>query len=81
MEPGSLKPISQAFYDDFIFFPEDIQLFTDAAPSIGFEGFYQKEWFAGGRPSEFRSFKNSDQYSALFEMYPIILSSLGFLVS
>ena len=34
------------FYDDFHSSPEDLQLFTDAAPSVGFGGYYNGRWFA-----------------------------------
>ncbi len=41
------------FYNDFITQPEDIQLFTDAAPSIGFGGYYGGKWFSSAWPPEF----------------------------
>ena len=41
------------FYDALTTHPDDIQLYTDAAPSIGFGGYYQGRWFASAWPPEF----------------------------
>ncbi|XP_056103256.1 uncharacterized protein LOC130082429 [Rhinichthys klamathensis goyatoka] len=41
------------FYNNLISLPTDIQLFTDAAPSVGFGGFYQGRWFASTWPAQF----------------------------
>ncbi len=38
------------FYSDLVYLPDDIQLFTDAAPSVGFGGYYQGRWFASPWP-------------------------------
>ncbi|XP_049894744.1 uncharacterized protein LOC126386432 [Epinephelus moara] len=59
------------FYDDFITQPEDIQLFTDTAPSTGFGGYYGGRWFASIWPPESRS-----PSSALHELYPIIIAAI-----
>ncbi|XP_038136401.1 uncharacterized protein LOC119780436 [Cyprinodon tularosa] len=58
------------FYDDIIQSASMLQFFTDAAPSVGFGGFFQDRWFAGSWPP---SFTNS-QSSALCEVYPIAVA-------
>ena len=65
------------FYEDAILVPEDLQLFTDAAPSIGFGGFYGGRWFASQWPPEFASlsFESGDS-SALWELYPVVIAAL-----
>ena len=66
------------FYDDFITQPEDIQLFTDAAPSTGFGGYYGGRWFASAWPPEFESLDSGSRSpsSALHELYPIIIAAI-----
>ena len=49
----------------------DIQLFTDAAPSIGFGGFYQGRWFKFTWPAQLLDSPQSLTSSALFELYPL----------
>ncbi len=60
------------FYSDLVFLPDDIQLFTDAAPSVGFGGYYQGRWFASPWPPQMR---DSPQSSALFELYPLVIAA------
>nr|XP_033493145.1 uncharacterized protein LOC117263659 [Epinephelus lanceolatus] len=66
------------FYDDFITHPKDIQLYTDAAPSVGFGGYYGERWFAAAWPSEFESLdaESRSPSSALYELYPVIIATL-----
>ncbi|XP_049902504.1 uncharacterized protein LOC126391655 [Epinephelus moara] len=66
------------FYDDFITHPADIQLYTDAAPSVGFGGYYGGRWFAAAWPSEFESLdvESRSPSSALYELYPVIIATL-----
>ncbi|XP_029904174.1 uncharacterized protein LOC115356996 [Myripristis murdjan] len=61
------------FYDDHLTQPEDIQLYTDAAPSIGFGGYYGGKWFASKWPPEMFSLSHS---SALYELYPVVIAAL-----
>ena len=64
------------FYNDFYSSPEDLQLFTDAAPSVGFGGYYQGRWFADKWPAElFVPPFDSAHSSALFELYPVIVAA------
>ncbi len=63
------------FYKNLISSPVDIQLFTDAAPSIGYGGFYQGRWFASTWPCQLSNLPQSAAYSALFELYPIVIAA------
>lgn len=47
------------FCNNLVSFPIDIQLFTDAAPSVGFGGFYQGHWFASPWPPQLQDFPQS----------------------
>lgn len=60
------------FYNSLVSSPVDIQLFTDAAPSTGFGGFYQGRWFASPWPPQLQDFSQS---SALFELYPLVVAA------
>ncbi|XP_030253189.1 uncharacterized protein LOC115569298 [Sparus aurata] len=61
------------FYDTNITSSEDIQLSTDAAPSIGFGGYFSGKWFSAKWPPEFSSLSPS---SAIYEMYPVIIAAI-----
>ncbi|XP_067290331.1 uncharacterized protein [Pseudorasbora parva] len=63
------------FYDDFLSQPCDLPLFTDAAPSVGFGGFYKTHWFASTWPPELSMSNQQTASSALFELYPIIIAA------
>lgn len=60
----------------FIKMSPNHQLFTDAAPSIGFGGFFQGQWFAEKWPNDFSSLTASSPSSALYELYPIVVASV-----
>ncbi len=62
------------FYEDQLTLPHDISLFTNAAPSVGFGGFYNGRWFVGKQPPELVR-ECQVALSALFEIY--LLSSCG----
>ena len=57
------------FYDDIVHSSDSLRFFTDAAPSVGFGGFYQGQWFADAWPVQFEQLSPS---SALSEIYPIV---------
>ncbi|XP_060936184.1 uncharacterized protein LOC133012222 [Limanda limanda] len=59
------------FYEDLVHSSDSIQLFTDAAPSVGFGGFFQGQWFASRWPP---SFPTHNLSSALSEIYPIAVA-------
>lgn len=60
------------FYNDLVSSPDDIQLFTNAAPSVSFGGFYQGSWFASSWPPQLL---DAPQSSALFELYPLVVAA------
>ncbi|XP_053178134.1 uncharacterized protein LOC128361632 [Scomber japonicus] len=63
------------FYDDQLTNSLDIQLFTDAAPSAGFGGFFNGRWFASSWPPEITN--NCEvASSALFKIYPIVAAAV-----
>ncbi|XP_049340789.1 uncharacterized protein LOC125804934 [Astyanax mexicanus] len=65
------------FYADAASSPSDVQLFTDAAPSSGFGGYYGGRWFASAWPKQFvRSAAHLRDSSALWEIYPIVVAAL-----
>lgn len=63
------------FYNDHVTNPEDTQLFTDAAPSVGFGCYCRGRWFASLWPREFSLSLSSSSFpsSALHELYPILV--------
>ena len=61
------------FYNDHVTKPEDIQLFTDAAPSIGFGGYYGGRWFSATWPPELSSLTPS---STIYEMYLVLVAAI-----
>ena len=56
------------FHDDIVHSSDSLKFFTDAAPSIGFGGYYQGQWFASKWPLTFPKLNSS---SALFDMSSI----------
>ncbi len=60
------------FHNNLVSSPIDINLFTDAAPSIGFGGFYQGHWFASPWPAQLQDLPQS---SALSELYPLVVAA------
>lgn len=62
-------------YNFFLRLPLDIKLFTDAAPSIGFGGYYQGRWFASPWPPQLLDTPQSSASSALFELYQIVVAA------
>ncbi len=61
-----------SFYSDLVSLPDDIQLFTDAAPCVGFGGYYQGRRFASPWPSQML---DSLQSSTLFELYLLVVTA------
>lgn len=64
------------FHNDFAESSPALNLYTDAAPSIGFGGVYNKQWFAGAWPAELRALPPDVSSTALLELYPIVIACL-----
>ncbi|XP_062404751.1 uncharacterized protein LOC134095317 [Sardina pilchardus] len=64
------------FYEDRLYSPEDLQLFTDAAPSIGFGGYFKGRWFASSWPPELANLASGEASSAVYETYPVVIAAL-----
>ncbi|XP_034437355.1 LOW QUALITY PROTEIN: uncharacterized protein LOC117759380 [Hippoglossus hippoglossus] len=62
------------FYNDFVESSDSIQFFTDAAPSVGFGGFYNNEWFADVWPTEIHCLNDESKSTALYELYLIVVA-------
>ncbi len=54
------------------FSPMTFNCLPDAAPSVGFGGYYQGRWFASPWPPQMR---DSPQSSALFELYLLVIAA------
>lgn len=63
------------FYNEEEESSEAMQFFTDAAPSVGFGGFFEGEWFAGAWPVEMQVLPQECKSIALFELYPIVVAA------
>ncbi|XP_076592777.1 uncharacterized protein LOC143324302 [Chaetodon auriga] len=61
------------FYNNHVTAQEDMHLFTDAAPSIGFGGYYNGKWFSAMWPGEFTSLSPS---SIICELYSIVIAAI-----
>lgn len=65
-----------SFLDNKITKAHDRYLFTDAAGSTGFGGFFQNQWFNGIWPTELQ-FDTNDEISIAFqELYPVVVAAL-----
>ena len=64
------------FYNDFVETSSSLKFFTDAAPSVGYGGFYDNQWFAKPWPVELTAMASNVKSIALFELYPIVLACL-----
>ena len=54
----------------------DFALYTDAAATVGYGGFFQNRWFQGRWPSQLM-LKNNEQLSMAFlELYPIVVAAM-----
>lgn len=52
---------------------DSLHFFTDAAPSVGFGGIFNNEWFADVWPMKIQAAEAKS--TALFELYPIVIAS------
>lgn len=63
------------FYNDLSESSDSLDLFTDAAPSAGFGGYFRGHWFSDSWPVEFPKALGSASI-ALYEIYPIVVASV-----
>ncbi|KAI2647906.1 Pro-Pol polyprotein [Labeo rohita] len=63
------------FYSNLVSSPIDIQLYTDAAPSVGFGGFLRGHWFTSTWPPELADLPQQLSSSALFELYLLVAAA------
>ena len=54
----------------------DYTLYTDAAATIGYGGFFQNKWFQAIWPPELALKDNKQRSKAFLELYPIVVASM-----
>ena len=64
------------FYDSHFISNYDMDLYTDAASTVGFGGYFRGKWFASSWPTEIPSFKDKQLSMAFMELYPIVVAAL-----
>ncbi len=64
------------FYYDELEFSATLKLYTDAAPSVGFGGVFNGQWFASAWPNELLSVPVNTLSTALLELYPIMIACI-----
>ena len=64
------------FYQDTLESSVDLGFYTDAAPSIGFGGYFENEWFAESWPKQMQELPKNESSSALFELYPVVVAAI-----
>jgi len=63
------------FYDRSFTHAPDFELYTDAASTVGFGGYFQKQWFSDRWPMAI--VQNSCAPSMAFlELYPIVVAAI-----
>jgi hypothetical protein len=63
------------FLDSNVTHAADFDLFTDAASTVGFGGFFQGRWFQGAWPDNLDILGTDKLSMALLEIYPIVVSA------
>ena len=64
------------FLDNHVTKAHDMYLYTDAAGSTGFGGFFQDQWFNGVWPDNLKSQNNSEISIAFQELYPVVIAAM-----
>ena len=64
------------FYDTLTTSSDDLVLFTDAASTLGFGGYFQGRWFSSPWPSELSYIMESEMSMAFRELYPIVVAAV-----
>ena len=63
------------FYESCLTSAADMHLFTDAASTVGYGGFYRGKWFCDTWPKDLPSISDKNLSMALLELYPIVVSA------
>ncbi|MGH0145147.1 UNVERIFIED_CONTAM: hypothetical protein FKN15_025625 [Acipenser sinensis] len=50
-------------------------MFTGAAPSLGFGGYYKRKWFSAPWSDKFSTIPIPDHFLSLYKMYPVALAT------
>ncbi len=64
------------FYYDELESSATLKLYTDGAPSVGFGGVLNGQWFASAWPNELLSVPVNTLSTALLELYPIVIACI-----
>lgn len=64
------------FHHDDLESSAALKLYTDAAPSVGFGGVFNGQWFASKWPKELMSMPDNNLSTALLEFYPIVIACI-----
>ncbi|CAG2240598.1 unnamed protein product [Mytilus edulis] len=64
------------FYDTFTTNAADFELYTDAASTLGFGGYFKGHWFCSSWPPELQNILDSDMSMAFRELYPIVVAAV-----
>ncbi|GAA6097672.1 uncharacterized protein LOC119489294 [Tachysurus ichikawai] len=64
------------FYNDAVETSVTLKFFTDAAPSRGFGGLFNNQWFTSSWPKELSTLPPNALSTALLELYPIVVACI-----
>ncbi|CAG2225805.1 unnamed protein product [Mytilus edulis] len=64
------------FIDDNIVNASDFDLYTDAASTVGFGGYFKNRWFQALWPIEMKLDKELSMSMAYMELYPIVIAAI-----
>ena len=64
------------FLDGEVIKVVDFTLYTDAAATVGYGGFFRNRWFQGRWPAELMLKDNEHLSMAFLELYPIVVSAI-----
>ena len=65
-----------SFIDREVIKAVDFTLYTDAAATVGYGGFFRNRWFQGRWPAELMLKDNEQLSMAFLELYPIVVSAI-----
>ena len=61
---------------DLTLYTVDFTLYTDAAATVGYGGFFRNRWFQGRWPAELMLKDNEQVSVACLKLYPIVVSAI-----